>query len=160
VYNVQNYLIVDKGSVDGIEEDMGVFASSGVVGVVQRVSEHYAVVLPIINPDQVISAKIKRNDQIASVEWDGYSPKFAKLEGIPNHIDVQAGDSIVTSGFSAIFPKGILIGVVDKASHSEHTMFCDVDVALAVDFQSLSYITIALYRDKKELSNLQNSVLK
>jgi rod shape-determining protein MreC len=84
----------------------------------------------------------------------------AKLEEIPNHINVVAGDSVVTSGYSAIFPEGILIGTVDKVSLEEHTMFCDIDVSLAVDFQSLSYVTIASYKKKHELSDLQKSIEK
>ena len=160
VYDLQNYIIIDKGSAHGIEEDMGVFAPQGVVGVVQRVSENYAVVLPIINPDQVISAKIKDNDQLGAVVWNGITPQKAKLEEIPSHVTAEAGDSVVTSGFSAIFPEGILIGVIDKVKHLEHTMFCDVDITLAVDFQSLTYVNIAVYRNKEELYNLQKSVGK
>ena len=160
VYDLQNYIIIDKGAVHGIEEDMGVFAPQGVVGVVQRVSENYAVVLPIINPDQVISAKIKDNNQLGAVVWNGVTPQKAKLEEIPSHVTAEAGDSVVTSGFSAIFPEGILIGVIDKVEHLEHTMFCDVDITLAVDFQSLTYVNIAVYRNKKELYNLQKSVEK
>ena len=160
VYDVQNYIIIDKGRNQGVDEDMGVFASRGVVGVVQRASENYAIVLPVINPEQVISARIKGNGQLGAVIWEGGNPKKAKLQEIPSHVNVVAGDSIVTSGFSAIFPEGILIGVVDKASHAEHTMFCDVDVELAVDFQSLSYVTVASYVNKSELSNLQNSIVE
>lgn len=160
VYDLQNYIIIDKGSAHGIEEDMGVFAPQGVVGVVQRVSENYAVVLPIINPDQVISAKIKDNDQLGAVVWNGITPQKAKLEEIPSHVTAEAGDSVVTSGFSAIFPEGMLIGVIDKVKHLEHTMFCDVDITLAVDFQSLTYVNIAVYRNKEELYNLQKSVGK
>lgn len=160
VYDLQNYIIIDKGSAHGLEEDMGVFASQGVVGVVQRVSENYAVVLPIINPNQVISAKIKSNEQLGGVVWNGVSPKMAKLREIPSHVNAIAGDSVVTSGFSAIFPEGVLIGVVEKASHVENTMFCDIDVSLAVDFQSLSYVTVVAYANKKELSDLQKSVEK
>lgn len=160
VYDLQNYIIIDKGSAHGIEEDMGVFAPQGVVGVVQRVSENYAVVLPIINPDQVISAKIKDNDQLGAVVWNGITPQKAKLEEIPSHVTAEAGDSVVTSGFSAIFPEGMLIGVIDKVKHLEHTMFCDVDIMLAVDFQSLTYVNIAVYRNKEELYNLQKSVGK
>jgi rod shape-determining protein MreC len=137
VYDLQNYIIIDKGSAHGVEEDMGVFAPQGVVGVVQRVSKNYAVVLPIINPEQVISAKIKGNNQLGSVKWDGKSPLKAKLYEIPSHVNVVAGDTVVTSGFSAIFPEGVMIGVVDKAAHVENTMYCDVDINLAVDFQSL-----------------------
>ncbi len=160
VYDVQNYIIIDKGREQGVEEDMGVFAPQGVVGVVQRVSKNYAVVLPIINPEQVISAKIKRNGQLGSVKWNVKSPLKAKLYEIPSHVDAMAGDTIVTSGFSAIFPEGVMIGVVDKASHAENTMFCDVDIALAVDFQSLSYVTVVAFENKNELLNLQKSLGK
>lgn len=160
VYDLQNYIIINKGSAHGVEEDMGVFDAKGVVGVVQRVSENYAVVLPIINPSQVISAKIKDNDQLGAVVWNGGSPKKAKLQEIPSHVTAEAGDSVVTSGFSAIFPEGILIGVIDKVEHLEHTMFCDVDISLVVDFQSLSYVNVAINRNKEELYNLQNLVEK
>lgn len=157
VYDLQNYIIIDKGSAQGIEEDMGVFTPQGVVGVVQRVSKNYAVVLPIINPEQVISAKIKGNNQLGSVKWNGKTPLKAKLYEIPNHVNVVAGDSIVTSGFSAIFPEDIMIGVVDKATNVENTMYCDIDIALTVDFQSLSYVTVAAFTNKNELLNLQKS---
>lgn len=160
VYDLQNYIIIDKGSAQGIEEDMGVFTPQGVVGVVQRVSKNYAVVLPIINPEQVISAKIKGNNQLGSVKWNGKTPLKAKLYEIPNHVNVVAGDSIVTSGFSAIFPEDIMIGVVDKATNVENTMYCDIDVALTVDFQSLSYVTVAAFTNKNELLNLQKSLGK
>lgn len=157
VYDLQNYIIIDKGSEHGVEEDMGVFAPQGVVGVVQRVSKNYAVVLPIINLEQVISAKIKGNNQLGSVKWNGKSPLKAKLYEIPSHVNVVAGDTIVTSGFSAIFPEGIMIGVVDRAAHIENTMYCDVDVNLSVDFQSLSYVTVSVFENKNELLNLQKS---
>ena len=160
VYDLQNYVIIDKGAEQGIEEDMGVFASQGVVGVVQRVSNNYAVVLPIINPEQVISARIKGNDQLGSLKWDGKSPLKAKLEEIPSHVNVAAGDTVVTSGFSAIFPEGVMIGVVDKARRIENTMYCDIDIALAVDFQSLTYVTVAAFDNKNELLNLQKSLGK
>ena len=160
VYDLQNYIIIDKGSAQGIEEDMGVFTPQGVVGVVQRVSKNYAVVLPIINPEQVISAKIKGNNQLGSVKWNGKTPLKAKLYEIPNHVNVVAGDSIVTSGFSAIFPEDIMIGVVDKATNVENTMYCDIDIALTVDFQSLSYVTVAAFTNKNELLNLQKSLGK
>ena len=116
--------------------------------------------LPIINPEQVISAKIKGNNQLGSVKWDGKSPLKAKLYEIPSHVNVVAGDTVVTSGFSAIFPEGVMIGVVDKAAHVENTMYCDVDINLAVDFQSLSYVTVAVFENKNELLNLQKSLGK
>ena len=108
----------------------------------------------------MISAKIQDNNQLGAVVWNGGSPKKAKLQEIPSHVTAEAGDSIVTSGFSAIFPEGVLIGIIDKVQHLEHTMFCDVDITLAVDFQSLSYVNVAVYRNKEELYKLQKSVVK
>ncbi len=157
VYDLQNYVIIDKGRVHGVEVDMGVFAPQGVVGVVQRVSENYAVVLPIINTEQVISARIKGNNQLGSVRWDGRTPFKAKLHEIPSHVNVAAGDTVVTSGFSAIFPENVVIGVVDKAKHLENTMYCDVDIMLSVDFQSLTYVTVSAFKNKNEVLNLQKT---
>ena len=108
----------------------------------------------------MISARIKGNDQLGSLKWDGKSPLKAKLEEIPSHVNVAAGDTVVTSGFSAIFPEGVMIGVVDKARRIENTMYCDIDIALAVDFQSLTYVTVAAFDNKNELLNLQKSLGK
>lgn len=159
VYRTQNYIIINKGADQGVEPDMGVIAPQGVVGVVVRVSKNYSVVLPIINPDQRISVKIKSNQQLGMLVWDGTNPKFSQMEEIPSHVNPVVGDTIVTSGFSAIFPDGLVIGVIDRAVNEEHAPFCKVNVKLAVDFQSLSYVTVTAYKNREELINLSKSVV-
>ena len=160
VYRTQNFIIVNKGAKDGIQADMGVISPQGVVGVVTRVSNNYAVVMPIINPSQHISVKIKSNQQLGMLVWDGIDPKFSQMEEIPSHVNPIVGDTIVTSGYSAIFPEGLTIGVIDKAINEKHAPFCMVNVKLAVDFQSLSYVTITAFKNRSELINLSNAVLK
>lgn len=159
VYRTQNYIIINKGADQGVEPDMGVIAPQGVVGVVVRVSKNYSVVLPIINPDQRISVKIKSNQQLGMLVWDGTNPKFSQMEEIPSHVNPVVGDTIVTSGFSAIFPDGLVVGVIDRAVNEEHAPFCKVNVKLAVDFQSLSYVTVTAYKNREELINLSKSVV-
>lgn len=159
VYRTQNYIIINKGADQGVEPDMGVIAPQGVVGVVARVSKNYSVVLPIINPDQRISVKIKSNQQLGMLVWDGVNPKFSQMEEIPSHVNPVVGDTIVTSGFSAIFPDGLIVGVIDRAVNEEHAPFCKVNVKLAVDFQSLSYVTVTAFRNREELINLSKSVV-
>lgn len=159
VYRTQNFIIINKGANHGVQPDMGVISPQGVVGVVMRVSNNYAVVMPVINPDQHISVKIKSNQQLGMLVWDGKDPKFSQMEEIPSHVNPIVGDTIVTSGYSAIFPEGLTIGVIDRAISEEHAPFCMVNVKLAVDFQALSYVTVTAYKNKEELMNLGNSII-
>lgn len=158
VYRLQNYIIIDKGHLQGIEEDMGVVSPQGVVGVVQRVSDNYAVVIPLINPEQRISAKIRGNGQLGSIVWNGVSSKKVMLEEVPSHVSVQKGDVIVTSGFSAIFPEGLPVGTVSNVETASDWQFSVIEVETAVDFQSLDYVVVTAYRSKPELNALHKSI--
>ncbi len=158
VYKIQNYIIIDKGSLDGIESDMGVIAPQGVVGVVQRTSDHFAVVLPLINPDSRVSAKIKRDSQLGSIVWEGNDVSHVRMEEIPRHVNPVLGDSIITSGYSAIFPAGYLIGTIDYAFGDDNDAFCRIDVDLAVDFQSVDYVVVTAMNNKSEFLELKESV--
>lgn len=158
VYRLQNYIIIDKGRLQGVEEDMGVISSQGVVGVVQRVSDNYAVVLPLINPDQRVSAKIRGNGQLGSIVWDGGAADKVLLEEIPAHVSVQTGDVVVTSGFSAIFPEGLLVGTVRSVENGGYRQFNKIEVETAVNFQSLNHVKVTAYRSKNELNELHKTI--
>lgn len=146
----QNYILLDKGSADGVAIDMGVISSEGVVGIVQSVSKHFAVVLPIINTKLLVSSKLKSSGYLGSVAWDGLSPERASLTEIAGHVEAAIGDSVVTSGFSAIFPEGILIGILDDIDCNDHETFCTISVHLATRFQSLSYVRVIDYTRREE----------
>ena len=126
----KNYLTIDKGSEDGIGIEMAVCSSEGVIGVVEKTSNNYAKVIPLINTNLRVSAKIKKNGYYGSLQWDGSDYQFSYLNDIPFHVNTEVGDTIVTSGFSAIFPEGELIGFVESVNR-ETANFLSIKVKLA-----------------------------
>lgn len=151
VNKIQNYILINKGKDYGLAPDMGVLSDEGVVGVIESVSDHFSVVLPIINTKLLVSGKLKTNNSLGSVVWNGISPTVAQFTEIPSHVDVVAGDSVVTSGYSAIFPEGILIGTIGDVDYREHQTFCNITLKLATNFQSLHYVrVIDVYRREEQ----------
>ena len=150
-----NYLIVDKGSKDGIKKDMAVTSPSGVVGVISDVSENFSSVLPILHPDARISAVVSSNNQVGTVVWEGSDPRVASLENIPQHLEINIGDSVLTSGYSNIFPKGLLIGTVKEVSVGNNASFLNIKVKLAADFNKLNLIYLIENQYKSEIDSLK-----
>ncbi len=154
---IHNYIIIDKGKNDGIAVDMAVLSANGVVGVVNDVTAHYASVLSLLHPDASVSAKIQSVNQIGTLIWDGKNARYAQLKDIPQHIPVEVGDTIVTSGYSDIFPKDILIGVVSKVGMVPHSSFLEINVKLATNFNNVN--TVYLIRDiySDEINKLKDN---
>lgn len=138
----KNYITINRGSRHGVEKDMGVISSNGVVGIVNSVSRNFATVLSILNRNYKVSAKFAANNYFGSVYWDGRDPNKVKLADIPYHVDVRVGQKIVTNAFSNIYPAGVYIGLVDTFSIDNHENFYDIDVSLATDFRNLEYVYV------------------
>jgi rod shape-determining protein MreC len=159
VSQTDNYITLDKGAADGVSADMGVISSTGVVGVVSLVSDHYAVVIPILNSKSFLSCKIRRTNHFGPLVWDGKSPRFAWLNNVPRHIDFLVGDTIVSSGFSDILPENIPVGTVaayDKGGDE----FSSLKIALSTDFHALKGVLIIGNKHKEEQRELERSVKK
>lgn len=154
VHKLQNYIVIDKGFTDGIAPEMGVINNQGVVGVVKTVSSHYAVVLPILNTQLRVSCRLKKGDYFGSLIWDMKSPQIASLEEIPHHIVVSKGDSVVTSGFSEIFPSDVLVGIVEESSVKKNSANVDISVRLSCDFQSVKWVKVISYEHREELNQI------
>lgn len=150
-----NYLIIDKGSEDGISRDMAVICPQGVVGVVSDVSEHFSSIIPILHPDSRISATVSPINQVGTVVWEGNNPQVAYLENIPQHLEINIGDSVLTSGFSNIFPKGLLIGTVKEVATGKNASFLTIKVKLAADFNRLNTVYLIENLYKSEIDNLK-----
>jgi rod shape-determining protein MreC len=159
----QNYLTLNKGSKDGIKPGMGIFNSEGVVGRVKSVSDNYSVAFSLLNTGLLVSSKIKSSDVFGSVQWDGISASEARLLFVPRHVKAVEGDTVVTSGFNAVFPEGILIGVISKISPDEkNPNYLALTVRLSTDFSKVNYVYLventlfteldSLYR-QSEISN-------
>ena len=145
-----NLITLDKGRHQGIEPEMAVISPRGVVGVVNAVSGNFSTVIPMINRDFRLSAKIRRNGYFGSLSWTGTGHNEAILEEIPYHVDIHPGDTIVTSGYSAIFPEGIMVGTVRQFEAVEGN-FYTIIVDIAVDYKNLVqvYVIRNLMRDEQ-----------
>lgn len=152
----KNYITIDKGTSDGIKKEMAVCSIDGVVGVVQNASRHYAVVLPLINTNLRISSKLKKNGYYGSLQWNGDDYRYSYLNDIPFHVNVEQGDTIVSSGFSSIFPEGELIGFVESVN-KETANFLTIKVKLSVDFKKISDVYVITNAKKEEKQLLEDS---
>ncbi len=155
VYKQYNYITLDKGKKQGVFRDMGVISDRGLVGIVLESSASFSTVIPVINRDFRLSAKIQTNDYAGILHWDGSSPRYAMLAEIPFHVELSKGDTIMTSGFSSIFPEGIRIGRIESFS-LEKGNFYDIRVELFTDFQHLFHVNVIRNYRQEEQRNLEN----
>ena len=116
----KNRLVINKGIKDGLKNEMGVINSDGIIGIINSTSKNYSSIMSILNIETKINAKIKKTSHFGTLEWDGLSMKYLKLNDIPETANIKIGDSIVTGGMSLIFPEGIKIGVISKISSNEN----------------------------------------
>lgn len=151
-----NYITLNKGLKDGIEARMGVLSENGVVGVIEHVSESFATVLPFLNTRSRIRGKITRNDAIGTVSWDGKSVDQLLLEGIPKHLSIQIGDTVVTSGFSTIFPEGQMIGKVTEINLPRGSNTYQIILKTPVSMGQLRYVYIIKNNKQKERLELES----
>ncbi|MEX2336737.1 MAG: rod shape-determining protein MreC [Fulvivirga sp.] len=135
-----NYITINKGKKDGVEPGMGVIDNDGIVGKVKAVSNNFAVITSILHGDMLISAKIKRTDDLATVEWAGLDPYTSQLKYVPRHVKPLINDTIVTSGYNAVFPEGIPIGRIKEVEIPDDATFHNITITLASDLNELSYV--------------------
>jgi len=151
----KNYITVNKGRADGLRPGMAVISGKGAIGKVKSVSDHYAVLISLLNVDDQVSASIKRTGHFGTAQWDGTEPRTINLNYIPRHVKPQVGDSIVTSGFNAVFPPDVLVGIIKTASLKEEAQFWDIKVELAQDFGRLSFVEIVRSFQRSEKDSLE-----
>lgn len=137
VNRYDNLITIDKGSADGVKRDMGVVCGMGVVGIVYLVSEHYSIVIPALNSHSNISCTIQRRGYFGYLRWRGGSSQLAYLEDVPRHAHFKLGDNVVTSGYSSVFPPGVMVGKVLHVFNSADGLSYRVQVKLSTDFARL-----------------------
>jgi rod shape-determining protein MreC len=134
---------------------MGVIDQNGVVGIVNVVTEHHARVISLLNPNFRLSCKIKGNESFGSLVWDGNDPRYVVLEELPRHTKYQKGDTVITSGYSAVFPEGIPVGVVVSNNKGRNENFFALKVRLLSDFSTLNNVQVVLNNASEELRRLE-----
>ncbi len=155
-----NYITLNKGELDGVKPEMGVVDQNGVVGIVNVVGPHYSRVISLLNPNLKLSCKIKGNSNFGSLSWTGSDPRYATLEELPKHTVFHPGDTVVTSGYSAVFPEGLPVGVVEEGSDGKNDNFFTLKVKLFTDFATLSNAQVVINNDIDELNKLAEADYK
>ncbi|OBQ57404.1 rod shape-determining protein MreC [Tamlana sp. s12] len=156
-YNIANNIItLNKGYSDSIQQDFGVISSKGIIGIVEKTSANYASVLSILNTTSRISAQLKKTNHFGTLIWEADSPAFIKLIDIPKIAPVQVGDTIITSGRSFIFPKGVPIGTVNDFNLDRAENYFEIRIKLFNDMTNLEHVYIIENLGSKEIKNLLN----
>ena len=147
----QNYITLNKGLDDGVKPEMGVIDANGVVGVVSQVTSRHARVISMLNPNFRLSCKVKGSDAFGSLVWYGKDIDEVVLEELPRHAVYMPGDTVITSGFSSVFPEGVPIGTVVERLRDEDDNFFKLRVKLFIDFPRLSTVMIVINNDVDEM---------
>ena len=154
INRARNYITINRGSKDGIRANVGLISATGnhVLGIIRKVSTNYAVGMSVLHQDIRISAKLNSNNYFGVMIWDGALPTHMNLEALPRHAEVTIGDTVVTSGYSTIFPEGMLIGVVDSAFMDDNSNFNVARVKLFANMSDLQYVYTVddLMREERE----------
>ena len=153
-----NYITIDKGRRDGIAPGMGVYSSDGVVGSVMVAGNRYSIIMPVLNGNTSISCKIKGSESFGFLEWQGGDPYIAQVKDMPYHSAVRRGDTIVTTGFSSVFPEGIPVGAVTNVERSSNGYTLKISARLAVDMSDLRWVYVHLRTADAEIDGLYNQI--
>lgn len=137
-----NFFMIDKGWRAGIRKDMGVVTDKGVVGLIIDVTENYSSGISMLHKDSKVSGRIKKNDQLVNISWDGVNYRLGSIAHIPAHISLVPGDTILTSGNSKIFPEGIMIGTIEHIDDEMENMFKKGKVRFSIDYNRLTHVYV------------------
>jgi rod shape-determining protein MreC len=135
-------MTINKGAHDGVRPDMGVVSGNGIVGIVYMVSQHYSVIIPVLNSSSNISCTIQNRDYFGYLSWEGGSSAYAYLDDVPRHAQFKIYDKVVTSGYSSVFPPGILVGTIMRVYNSSDGLSYRLLVKLSTDFGKLRDVCV------------------
>jgi rod shape-determining protein MreC len=150
----KNFFTINKGTLQGVGVDMAVTSVDGVAGVIVGCSENFSIAMSLLNLDFKLSARLKSNGYFGSISWDGRDYSRAVLGEIPQHVAVSVGDTIETTGYSAIFPEGIMVGTVSDFEKVGGD-FYRINVLLSTDFKRLHFVDVIGNMKKTEQLGLQ-----
>lgn len=148
-----NYIMINRGYADGVEKEMGLVSPLGIAGIVVEVSRNYATAMSLLHKDSRISARLKSNGQMVNVVWDGKDYRKGLVEDIPTHIIPVAGDTVVTSGYSFVFPEGLVIGVIGSKTISGSNLN-RAELIFSTDFNNLYHVYVTQNNASKEIDSL------
>ena len=155
---LDNYITLDKGSADGVQNDMGVVGIEGVAGIVYLVSPHYSLAISVLNRKSSINCKVQGTDYFGYLKWDGGDSRYAYVRDLPRYAEIAVGDTVVTNGYSSVFPAGIMVGRIADISDSDDGLSYLLRVELATDFGTLNDVRLVAPQSQEERMELERGV--
>lgn len=156
IHRDDNYITIEKGESDGVKPQMGVIDQNGIVGIVDVVSSHAARVISMLNSNFKLSCKVKNTSHFGALVWDGKSTEYAVLTEMPSHVMFHRGDTVVTSGYSAVFPPDIPVGIIETGHVDADGNFSSLNVRIFTDFTTLSTVKVISSPLSEEINKLEN----
>ena len=142
LHKQNNLMTINRGKADGVEAGMGVACGKGIVGVTYLTSDHYTVVIPVLNSNSRISCAIRNRGYFGVLRWYGAEAGYAFVEDIPRHARFKRGEWVETNGYSSIFPAGVLVGQIDEVYNSRDGLSYKLKVRLSTDFGNLRDVVV------------------
>ncbi len=155
LYRTNNYLTINKGRADGIEPGMGVIGPNGIVGQVKACSDNFSTLYSALHTRILVSSVLKNLGVLGTAKWATNNPEMGSLLYIPLNVEISQGDTIVTSGFNAVFPEGITVGTVESVVEGTSESFTDVQFRYATNFRNLAYVYVVRNNKKAERDELE-----
>lgn len=160
IHTPHNYIVINKGTDEGVKPEMGVVGGGGVVGIVYLTADHHSLVMPIINSKSSISCRVRGQEYFGYLQWDGVSTHHAFLDDIPRYAKVKPGMAVETSGYSAVFPPGIFVGRVTNVKNSADGQSYRLTINLGTNFAALRDVNVITTPYKAEIDTLLNRALQ
>ncbi len=154
-----NHMTLNVGSNQGIKKDMGVLAENGILGIVRNVSERFSHVISVLNSQTRISCSIKPYTYPGNLIWKDLNPNFMHLESIPRHVNISIGDTVITNGFSTIFPPNIAVGTIASFQVEKGSSNYNIKVKLLNNIPNTKVVYIIqnnFSEEQKELEKIEN----
>ena len=154
IYKKDNFIVINKGRLDGVEKGMGIMTHNGIVGIISSISNNYSKAISILNSKSSVSIKHVKSDQNGTLKWTKNNYMEAEINDIPNHANISLGDTIQSNGFSSIFPENINIGTIISYNKGNENGLYNIKVKFICDMNKITNVYIINSLDKKELEEL------
>lgn len=156
----RNYLTLNTGTEVGIGHDMAVMSSDGIVGIVTDASANFCSVMSVLHKDVRVNCQLKKDGSYGPLIWDGKDYRYCLLTDIPTHARIKAGDTVITSELSGIFPEGIMVGIVDSYERRQNEAFYTARVKLSADLKKVDHVYVIRNKFKGERDSLEKMAQK
>lgn len=153
-----NTLTLDRGTDHGVKSGMGVVGDNGLVGKIKHATEQFSVATSLLHFGFTVSSRIKNKVEVCTTEWDGIDPKLVKVKYVPRYHQIEVGDTVMTSGYNAVFPSDYVIGIINSVELQDDANFYDITAEIINDFTTLSYVHIIINKGREERDSLENII--